>query len=198
MFEFEHMTPSFHLETERTLVTLVHPILDRRLLDFSVRNRHHLQPWEAQHASAYYTLPDVRRRIKNMLSQYKLRTTLPLVALDSQNSRLIATCNVSQIIRGVFQAGYLGYSLDEEYQGQGYMTEILSAAIPAIFDHLILHRLMACYMPENERSGRLLERLGFVDEGLARDYLCINGQWRDHRLTALVNRDFSLHQADLI
>lgn len=185
------MPPSFHIETERTLVTLIHPILDRRVLEFVRRNKQHLEPWEAQRKPEYFTLPDVRRRIRSSLNQHQQRTALPLVAMD-QAGRIIATCNVSQIVRGVFHAAYIGYSLDEAHQGEGYMTEILSAAIPAIFDHLNLHRLMACYMPENARSGALLKRLGFVDEGLAKDYLLINGQWRDHRLTALVNPNFQM------
>ena len=46
---------------------------------------------------------------------------------------------------------------------------------------------MANYIPHNERSGRLLRRLGFMVEGYARDYLFINGAWRDHILTALTN-----------
>jgi ribosomal-protein-alanine N-acetyltransferase len=44
---------------------------------------------------------------------------------------------------------------------------------------------MANYRPENERSGRLLQRLGFAREGYARDYLFIDGAWRDHVLTSL-------------
>jgi ribosomal-protein-alanine N-acetyltransferase len=46
---------------------------------------------------------------------------------------------------------------------------------------------MANYVPTNERSGRLLRRLGFVVEGYARDYLFIGGRFQDHVLTALTN-----------
>ena len=45
-------------------------------------------------------------------------------------------------------------------------------------------------MPTNERSARLLRRLGFAVEGYARDYLLLDGQWRDHVMTALINRDW--------
>jgi ribosomal-protein-alanine N-acetyltransferase len=46
---------------------------------------------------------------------------------------------------------------------------------------------MASYLPHNQRSGKLLKRLGFVVEGYARDYLLINGLWQDHILTSLTN-----------
>ena len=70
------------------------------------------------------------------------------------------------------------------------MAEALRATNAFAFRELRLHRIMANYRPENERSGRLLERLGFVREGVAKDYLFIDGAWRDHVLTALVNPAF--------
>ena len=54
-----------------------------------------------------------------------------------------------------------------------------------------IHRIMANYMPHNQRSGGLLARLGFEKEGYAKDYLLIDGQWRDHVLTALTTREWS-------
>ncbi len=65
------------------------------------------------------------------------------------------------------------------------MTEALLVATRWAFKELRLHRIMANYQPRNERSGRLLERLGFVREGLAHQYLFIDGEWKDHVLTSL-------------
>jgi ribosomal-protein-alanine N-acetyltransferase len=59
-----------------------------------------------------------------------------------------------------------------------------------MFERMRVHRIMANFRPENERSRRLLQRLGFVEEGFARDYLFIDGAWRDHVLTSLVNPAF--------
>ena len=66
-------------------------------------------------------------------------------------------------------------------------TGRLAAALPWVFAHLALHRVRAGYEPVNERSGRLLRRLGFVVEGYARDYIYTGGAWRDQILTSLVN-----------
>jgi ribosomal-protein-alanine N-acetyltransferase len=67
------------------------------------------------------------------------------------------------------------------------MFEALTDAIRFVFEGLNLHRIMANYMPRNQRSGNLLKRLDFFVEGYARDYLLINGKWEDHILTSLLN-----------
>jgi ribosomal-protein-alanine N-acetyltransferase len=70
------------------------------------------------------------------------------------------------------------------------ITEALMAAIKYVFEELNLHRVMANYMPGNEKSAKLLQRLGFKVEGHARDYLRLAGDWQDHTLTALVNESW--------
>ena len=72
------------------------------------------------------------------------------------------------------------------------MTEALSLAIHYAFTELNLHRIMANYSPTNERSGRLLRRLGFVVEGYAQNYLLVHGTWQDHVLTSLTNEQWQL------
>ena len=75
-------------------------------------------------------------------------------------------------------------------EGQGLMFEALAGDAGPCLRGLRLHRVQANHLPENHRSARLLQRLGFRIEGLARDYLYINGAWRDHVLTALTTPQF--------
>ena len=70
------------------------------------------------------------------------------------------------------------------------MFEALRAALDDLFSTRGLHRVQAAFVPENERSASLLERLGFERIGVARKYLFINGAWRDHMLAALTNPNF--------
>jgi ribosomal-protein-alanine N-acetyltransferase len=100
---------------------------------------------------------------------------------------VLGTCNYTNIVRGAFHACHLGYQIARAHQGQGLMAEALRASNAFMFGVLRMHRIMANFRPENERSRRLLQRLGFREEGLARDYLFIDGAWRDHVLTSLVN-----------
>ena len=113
-----------------------------------------------------------------------------LVFHEDNDSIPIAKINYSQIFRGLFQACYLGYGMDKDYCGQGFMTAALQATIDYMFNELNMHRIMANYMPQNNASARVLEKLGFVVEGQARNYLRINGQWRDHILTSLTNHNW--------
>jgi ribosomal-protein-alanine N-acetyltransferase len=103
---------------------------------------------------------------------------------------VIGTCNYTNIVRGPFQACHLGYQLARSHEGHGLMGEALRASNGYAFEELRLHRIMANYRPENERSAKLLERLGFVREGIARDYLFVDGAWRDHVLTSLTHPGF--------
>jgi ribosomal-protein-alanine N-acetyltransferase len=105
--------------------------------------------------------------------------------------RVIGAINFFSFIRGSFHACILGYSLDEQVQGQGLMRESLELAIAFVFRELGMHRIMANYGPQNVRSGALLRRLGFRVEGYAQDYLLVGGVWQDHYLTALTNPDWS-------
>ena len=105
----------------------------------------------------------------------------------SSPGEVLGYVNLSNIVRGGFQACYLGYALAERSQGSGYMTEALRTAIDFAWGDLKLHRIMANYLPQNERSAKVLQKLGFVIEGYAKAYLFIGGRWQDHVLTALTN-----------
>ena len=87
------------------------------------------------------------------------------------------------------QGASLGYALDAAHQGAGLMHEALQAVIGEAFGPLNLHRLQAAYRPENTRSAAVLQRLGFRELGLARDYLFIDGAWRDHERWAKLADD---------
>jgi len=112
------------------------------------------------------------------------------VVMDVETGPVIGTCNYTNVVRGVFQACHLGYQIARDHEGRGLMREALEALNAFAFDEMGLHRIMANYIPANERSGQLLTRLGFEREGYAKRYLYIAGQWQDHVLTALVSRDF--------
>jgi ribosomal-protein-alanine N-acetyltransferase len=113
--------------------------------------------------------------------------SLHLILRDRATGAIIGECGFTHIMRGPFQACHLGFSLDHASEGKGLMHEGLRCAIDFVFSRLGLHRIMANYRPENRRSHALLQRLGFEQEGRAASYLMIDGEWRDHVLSSLIN-----------
>ena len=160
-----------------------------RLAAYVTRNRDHFATWAQKRPDSYYTEAHWDERLPAYLEELTRGNAarFMVIARAQPEGPMIGEANLFHIIRGGFQACYLSYSLDREQTGRGLMTEALSAVLDYAFDDLGLHRVMANYMPTNERSGRLLRRLGFQVEGYARDYLKIADKWEDHIMTALTN-----------
>jgi ribosomal-protein-alanine N-acetyltransferase len=98
--------------------------------------------------------------------------------------------NLSQIVRRGFQNAYVGYWIGAPYARQGFMTEGLALVINDAFRRLRLHRLEANIQPENIPSRRLVQRLGFRQEGLSPKYLKVGGRWRDHERWAILSEEW--------
>lgn len=177
------------LTTERLLLVLPHASAARRLVDYYDRNAVHLAASSPERPTDYNTEAAWLERASAMETAWRKGEALHvlLVSCDNPDGPLVGTVNITAVMRGAFQAAYLGYDLDRGAEGKGFMSEALQAVVSYAFDTMGLHRLMANYMPTNERSGRVLRRLGFRIEGYAHDYLKLNGAWRDHILTAKVS-----------
>ena len=180
--------PPEGIKTERVVLRPASSQYTGALLLYRLENRAHLDRWEPLREDAFFTMQAANERMALMEQAMAAGTALHLLIFASERRNvLIGDCHFTNIVRGPFQACHLGYSIDQRYEGRGLMREALDAALGFIFDAYRLHRVMASYRPDNARSGRLLENLGFEREGLAKAYLKIDGQWADHVLTSLVN-----------
>ena len=81
----------------------------------------------------------------------------------------------------------VGFALARSEWGRGYLTEALPALLDFAFTTLGLHRLEADVDPRNERSIRLLERVGFTREGYQRERYFQMGEWQDAVLYGLLH-----------
>jgi ribosomal-protein-alanine N-acetyltransferase len=101
------------------------------------------------------------------------------------DDELAGVVNITEIVRGSFCSGYLGYYAFVPHDRCGYMCAGLTAVIQLAFRKYGLHRLEANIQPENSRSIALVRGLGFEREGYSPRYLKIAGRWRDHERWAV-------------
>jgi [ribosomal protein S5]-alanine N-acetyltransferase len=152
-------------------------------------SRSFLTPWEPTWPPDDLSRAAYRRRLRRYSRDVREDIARPFFVFRARDGVLIGSCILSNIRRGVAQAGTLGYWTGKPFAAQGYMTEALRAVVGFAFDDLGLHRLEAACLPTNVPSQRLLRRAGFTEEGFARAYLKINGRWEDHLLFAMVASD---------
>lgn len=158
-------------------------------------SRDFLTPWEPLWPADALTRGAYRHRLKMANAEARVGLGYTLHIFLREDQRLIGAITLAQIRRGVAQMGTLGYWVGEPYAARGYMSEALDLVARFAFADLGLHRLEAACLPSNEPSQRLLRRLSFREEGLARRYLRINGQWQDHLLFARLADDAPLRLA---
>jgi len=154
-----------------------------RLRDLS---RPFLTPWEPVWSEDELTRSAFRRRIKRYHKETRLDSAYVFFVIRKIDNALVGGCTLSNVRRGVTQSCTLGYWVGEPFARQGYMTDAIMALLPFVFRTLGLHRIEAACLTTNDASRSLLARCGFREEGLARRYLLINGEWSDHLLFALL------------
>jgi [ribosomal protein S5]-alanine N-acetyltransferase len=147
-------------------------------------SRDFLTPWEPTWPVDDLTRGAFRRRLKRYSEDVRSDQSYAFFVFRREDSALVGGLTLANVRRGVAQAGSVGYWMGRPFVRRGYMTAAVKAVLPFAFATLRLHRVEAACIPTNEASIHLLEKCGFVREGYAREYLCINGVWQDHLLFA--------------
>lgn len=152
-------------------------------------SRHFLRPWEPTWPRDDLTRMAYRRRLRRYYREIRGDEGYAVFVFHRDSGALVGGITLAHVKRGVTQSCSMGYWAGERFAGKGLMGDAVRAIVPFCFETLGLNRIEAATLPHNERSIRLLKRVGFTEEGYARRFLCIDGAWRDHILFGLVNGD---------
>lgn len=185
-----------YLQTERLYLR---PAIHSDYAQWSLvrrRNYSYLKPFEPRWPEDCLTESFFRRRIVRLEQDRIEDRSCSFLIFRAADKILVGGININNISRGAAQFASLGYWLAEDEQGKGYMTESGEAVLYHAFGSLGLMRMNAATLPHNARSRAMLERIGFTEEGFAKEYIQIDGERRDHVLYGLNAADF-LAQQDL-
>ncbi len=180
---------SFAIETPRLVLRL--PEMGDHIPWATIRRdgEAFLRAWEPEWAPDHFSRKAFRNRVYWSHRARDEGRALALFLIRRQDGRLIGAITLDNIRRGPSQSAQVGYWIGPDFARQGYMAEALEAVVRHAFQMMELTRIEAACLAENQPSRALLERSGFVYEGLVRGYLQIAGRWRDHMFYARLRAD---------
>lgn len=176
-----------YYETERLVLKVLDETYAKLVLDYYVRNKAFLDEWEPVKDDTFYTEEYQCEQLNKELIKIENGDALRLWIFKKDDDKIIGSIAFNNIVRGAFLSCHLGYKSDKDEKRRGYITEAIRKGIDIIFNEFGLHRIEANIMPKNKASLRVVEKLGFYNEGLAYKYLRINGKWEDHIHMVLLN-----------
>ncbi|WMJ22462.1 GNAT family N-acetyltransferase [Paludicola sp. MB14-C6] len=178
-------------ETNRLKLVLADISIAKDLVLYYQRNKDFLRAFEPLREESFYTFDYQQKLLQNEMNQIKDDSSYRFYIYEKRDfNRIIGMIGLNNIVRGAFQSCFLGYKLDCEKQNIGYMTEAVLECTRIAFEELHLHRIEANVMPRNTPSLRVLEKCGYQNEGISKNYLNINGTWEDHIHMVCINQSY--------
>lgn len=163
---------------DRIVLKIFTPDDSEKLLNFYIRNREYLKPFDPLRKEEFFTLEAQRKDLENSFNDYLNGKSYNFGIF--KDGSLIGKIRISSIVYGVFHNAFIGYSIDESQQRKGYMKEAVRLITDFCFNEIDIHRIEASTLVDNIASQKVLSGTGFNTIGLCPKYLFINGEWRDH------------------
>lgn len=162
----------------------------RQLASLLARNKYFWSTFEPLHREDFYTEEAQYKKIIEGLQMMAMRREFTFGVFTQDGRELIGHISLYAIKRLPYSSAFVGYAMDERYIGKGIATEAVKLVVQFAFETLNLHRVEAFIAPENKSSIRVVEKIGFQQEGLMRELLYINGKWVDHYMYALLKHEY--------
>ena len=177
------------LEGEKIYLRFFELSDSQALLDLNLKNKDFFENYVVTRLEDFYTLKSREDGIREGIKNRNEDRAYSFGIFEKDKEGLIGSISLNEVLRGAFQSCYIGYYLDENHNGKGYMTEAITLVVSFAFKRLNLHRIEAGVMPRNIKSMRALEKVGFHKEGLAIKVAKIKGIWEDHQILAIISND---------
>lgn len=169
---------TYKIETERLEIRCYEPEDASKLFDAICASVDHLMPWLPWARLEPSSLESVVERVRRFRGKFDLGQDYVFGIFDRADGRLLGSTGLHTRLGG--NAREIGYWTDVRHANKGYMTEAVRALVKVGFDIEGLDRIEIHCDPDNEKSRRIPERLGFVHEATLKSrFINAHGQIRD-------------------
>ena len=153
------------------------------------RNRKWLKPWSPPFAKGM-KVADIRKIVKQGHADARGCKRLDTGIFRRSDDMLIGKMALHNIIWGILRSAGFGFYLDEKFAGQGFMREALATMVSFAFEEGRFHRLWGGVQTKNVNSLNVFKKLGFTCDGIHREELFIDGQWRDQYFFTMLETEY--------
>lgn len=157
--------------------------------DLREASRAFLKPWEPTWADDELSRGSFRYKLRRYTEDARDGRAYAFFFFRTRDNVLVGGATLSRVQRGVAMSCSLGYWVGRPHARRGHTSAAVRRLVRFAFDDLGLHRVEAACQPDNTPSRSLLKKVGFTEEGAARAYLKIDGEWKDHVLFGIVAGD---------
>jgi [ribosomal protein S5]-alanine N-acetyltransferase len=175
-------------ETDRLILRVLDESEVDKVLDYLIRNRDFFNDFEPIREDEFYTVEYQSNQLKTDMGYINGKGMLRVwMFLKDNPEKIVGQVTFYNIVPYAFSSCHIGYKSDKDVVNKGLMTEGIIKGIQIMFDNYGLHRIEAYVMKQNKSSIRVLEKTKFLYEGIAKQFLEVNGKWEDHMHYCLVN-----------
>ncbi|MFJ9680485.1 GNAT family N-acetyltransferase [Streptomyces sp. NPDC101194] len=160
-----------------TSIRLIEPADGPALAGLLSQDKQAYARWLPARPAEFYTPDGQASVIESLLASHDEGIAWPGVVVSDET--VIGQVDISSILRGPFQKGFLGYWVSSLHQGLGHTSRAVGLALRIAEDELNLHRLEAHTQLENLASQAILRKHGFSSWGIAHEHFYADGAWRD-------------------
>ncbi|MFC7686535.1 GNAT family N-acetyltransferase [Ureibacillus sp. GCM10028918] len=173
------------LETERLILRKINDTdvgsIFKYLSDPEVMKYYGLEPFKS--------IDDAQGEIAWYHSILKEQTGIRWGITLKGTDEIIGSCGFLNTVSNHYRTD-IGFELSKEFWGQGIASEAINAIIQYAFEHMNIQRIQALIEPLNSASQRMVEKAGFLQEGLLRKYEYTCGKFDDLYMYGLLKEDY--------
>lgn len=180
----------FQYETENLMLRVLDENKAGPVLDFYIEGDEYFGVVEPERPNGFFTVQYQKKVLFHEMEYFvKGERARYYAFLKSAPTKIIGTVSLFDFKREPYFSAMIGYKMLKDYTGRGYATEMVRKITEAAFFDSGLHRVDAFVQPGNASSIRVLEKVGYENEGLAKSVIKIGDKWLDHYRYACINTE---------
>lgn len=134
-----------------------------------------------------YTLQDALQWIERHEKNFLTDRCYEFAITDKESGEVYGAIALSN--NPAFEQGEIAYWIGEPHWGKGYATEAAQAVVRFAFEHKKMHKVFARYFSSNPASGKVMEKIGMQKEGVLKDHLKKDEEFKDVVYYGIIRED---------